>query len=254
MMILCYKALCFVANFSAPSLLKSELVPCVLNLVGHCVSSQPETSCCCFLSPCFSYKGNLFTEEYGLLRTLSGSGCCVDASFQLLFDIKSKTESWQTSSNIKKHVMISFNKVEIWGYLDLNQRIYFLFCNDHWVLLLIPALLFIHLRMPVIYDLWHTLGDSSDLCLQAWSKASSRSGFGVGLRYIAAGGLLQRQSRFHPSKWWWWRACLQQPFLQVSQGCMGPRSMRRLDVMQHCSCSQAQLNLDIGLDLVFNTY
>ena len=122
MMILCYKALCFVANFSAPSLLKSELVPCVLNLVGHCVSSQPETSCCCFLSPCFSYKGNLFTEEYGLLRTLSGSGCCVDASFQLLFDIKSKTESWQTSSNIKKHMMISFNKVEIWGVLGSKSK------------------------------------------------------------------------------------------------------------------------------------
>ena len=89
------EAFLFVTNFAAPSLLKSEIVPCVLNLVGHMMSSHAETSAGVFLSPTFIWKGTLFQEEFGLLRTLSSAGCVVDTNFQLLFDIKSKVVSWQ---------------------------------------------------------------------------------------------------------------------------------------------------------------
>eukprot|EP00913_Durusdinium_trenchii_P006544 g6147.t1 len=86
-------AFLFVTNFAAPSLLKSEIVPCVLNLVGHMMSSHAETSAGVFLSPTFIWKGTLFQEEFGLLRTLSSAGCVVDTNFQLLFDIKSKVDA-----------------------------------------------------------------------------------------------------------------------------------------------------------------
>ena len=88
------KAYLFLCNFAAPSMVRSELVPCILTLMGRVISSNPSTSCGAFLSPTFAYKNqSLFQEEFGYLRALSNSGCSVDVAFQLLFDAKSKVDA-----------------------------------------------------------------------------------------------------------------------------------------------------------------
>ena len=85
--------LCIV-NFAAPSLLKSEFIPCILNLVGRMVSANAATSAAAFILPIFANNDqNLFQEEYGLLRTLSNVGCAVEIGFQLMFDAKTKVDT-----------------------------------------------------------------------------------------------------------------------------------------------------------------
>ena len=87
------EAYLFVVNFAAPSLLKSELVPCILNLVGRMVSANAGTSGALLIAPVYASKSqSLFQEEYALLRTLSNTGCAVDTAFQLLFDPKTKVD------------------------------------------------------------------------------------------------------------------------------------------------------------------
>ena len=92
-----YQAPLFIANFTSPSIVKSDITTCALKLMGSMVAApnSAQNSCGLFLSPIFSYKpGNLYGEEYALLKSLSNSGCHVDSGFQLIFDIKSKTDSW----------------------------------------------------------------------------------------------------------------------------------------------------------------
>ena len=81
------------ANYTAPPLIKSDVSHCGLKLMGTSISSfNASQSCGLFLSPVFAYKaGNLYGEEFALLKSLSNCGCLVDASFQLIFGVKSKT-------------------------------------------------------------------------------------------------------------------------------------------------------------------
>ena len=96
-----YQAPLFIANFTSPSIVKSDITTCALKLMGSMVAAptSAQNACGLFLSPIFSYKpGNLYGEEYALLKSLSNSGCHVDSGFQLIFDIKSKTDSWTKCS------------------------------------------------------------------------------------------------------------------------------------------------------------
>lgn len=67
--------------------------------MGHMVggSLHSERSCGILLSPGFMNKStraaSLFATEYAVLTALSNSGCQCDNVFQLLFDIKSRTET-----------------------------------------------------------------------------------------------------------------------------------------------------------------
>lgn len=89
-----FKALLFIANFAAPSIVKSSVQTCVLKLMGHMVTVAGEKGCGVFMCPAFSYKsGGLFQEEFALLRSLSSAGCNVDNMFQVMFDAKSKSDS-----------------------------------------------------------------------------------------------------------------------------------------------------------------
>lgn len=83
----------FFANFTAPPLIKTDISNCALKMMGASITANPEHNAGLLLCPVFAYKqGNLFGEEFALLKVLSNSGCMVDSGFQLIFDIKSKTE------------------------------------------------------------------------------------------------------------------------------------------------------------------
>ena len=87
------KAGLFFANFTAPPLIKADISNCALKMMGASITANPEHHAGLLLCPVFAYKqGNLFGEEFALLKVLSNSGCMVEAGFQLIFDIKSKTE------------------------------------------------------------------------------------------------------------------------------------------------------------------
>lgn len=120
------EAVLFVANYTAPSLIKADVSLATLKLVSTWITTPQHSSQAMglMLSPCFSYKpgqllgltddafnrfmrdswcllpspccplqARLFNEEYSLLKTLSNSGLQVDSGFQLLFDVASKTEA-----------------------------------------------------------------------------------------------------------------------------------------------------------------
>ena len=84
------------ANFAAPSTIKSDLQTCILKMMGLMINgSQASSSAGLLLMPVFAYKpGGLFTEEFTVLKQLSNAGGCnVGVAYQLLFDPKTKTES-----------------------------------------------------------------------------------------------------------------------------------------------------------------
>ena len=88
-----------VCNYTAPSLFKNDVATCNFKLMGQLVggSLHAAQACGVLLSPGFSYaksKGaSLFSTEYAVLTALSNCGCQCDSVFQLLFDVKSRTES-----------------------------------------------------------------------------------------------------------------------------------------------------------------
>ena len=88
-----------VCNYTAPPLFKNDVANCNFKLMGHLVggSLHAERSCGILLSPGFLNKtaraASLFATEYGVLTALSNCGCQCDNVFQLLFDIKSRTET-----------------------------------------------------------------------------------------------------------------------------------------------------------------
>lgn len=87
------EAVLFVCNYAAPALIKSDVTTGIFSMVGHMLGSELGKHCCgLLLSPAYSYqKHHLFLEEHALLKILSSNSCVVDASFQLTFDVKSKT-------------------------------------------------------------------------------------------------------------------------------------------------------------------
>ena len=97
--VFCNEAMLFVLNYTAPCLIRADVSTCTLKMVGQMITSPMHAahSCGLLLSPKFSYKpGLLFNEEFTILKQLSNTGCVVDASFQLLFDVKSKSVAWRS--------------------------------------------------------------------------------------------------------------------------------------------------------------
>ena len=95
------QALLFIANYTAPCLIKADASVSALKMMGQMIGSGQHAPNAggLLMCPVFSHKaGNLFNEEFALLKQLSNSGCQVDAAFQLLFDVKSKTEAHQCYS------------------------------------------------------------------------------------------------------------------------------------------------------------
>ena len=91
------EAFLFVANFAAPSLMKSDVTACTLKMIGSMISSTSASSSCgILLCPIFTYKVGqpLFQDDFGLCKEISSTSCQVDTLFQLVFDVKSKTEAW----------------------------------------------------------------------------------------------------------------------------------------------------------------
>ena len=89
------KAFLFVANFAAPSLMKSDQTTCALSMMAHMMTSERSTdSCGLLLCSIFSHKSTqLFHDDYAICKQISGTNCQVDTFFQLNFDVKSKTDS-----------------------------------------------------------------------------------------------------------------------------------------------------------------
>ena len=107
-----YEVFLFVANFSSPSLLPSAVTTCALKCMGQTIAQNPESSIGVLISPVFGYKnGTLFNEEFALLKSFANSGCNVDNTFQLLFDPRSKTESY-----------LSTNKFCFYTFLTLKSQ------------------------------------------------------------------------------------------------------------------------------------
>lgn len=60
-------------------------------MMGHSICVAPTSSAGILICPSFTYtKGNLYSEEYALLKSLSNAGCHVDYAFQVNFDPQSK--------------------------------------------------------------------------------------------------------------------------------------------------------------------
>ena len=89
------EALLFMGNYVAPSMVKSSVSTCVLKMMGHMICANAENACGILLTPAFSHgsTGNLYSEEYALLRTISVAGCNVDTPFQVAFDPRSKVDT-----------------------------------------------------------------------------------------------------------------------------------------------------------------
>ena len=84
----------FLCNYTAPSLIKSDITFATFSMIGHMLGSEfgPQ-SCGLLLCPVYSYqRHHLFLEEHALLKTLSNASCSVGHVFQLNFEAKSKTE------------------------------------------------------------------------------------------------------------------------------------------------------------------
>ncbi|CAJ1358140.1 unnamed protein product [Effrenium voratum] len=83
----------YICNYTAPSLIKADVSTSFMKLMGQMISSNhSQDSIGLLLCPGWSRtNGSLFSTEFGLLKVLSESGCVVDNTFQLLFDVKTRT-------------------------------------------------------------------------------------------------------------------------------------------------------------------
>ena len=228
--------------------MKSELVPGILHLMGSIIAGKPATSCAAFLSPAFVYKGNLFAEEYALLRTLSSAGVSVDASFQLLFDPKSKSDTWAkqlysfVSYGILHSYMWSFPYIHKFTVIIYTYYIYISravlhieTCQNNCVLLLLSPSKFLlgasGIRMQGISAQWHTRGDSLAHCNPVWMLQRS-SGCGRIRHWIDCDEPWERPSRPQQSSWFKWRTSRPLPYQLQLLVCMVRRSMRKSVEMQ----------------------